>query len=98
MAPKWGNVSSRRHHRRQQSQFARLDLKAEILRIDAALGEAAGDEPQARLPGAREHIAQLLFLAKAPYRADAGRHVVAEKPADQRVLTLVSGRQHNEVG
>src|SRR5436190_17537131 len=42
---------------RQQAFLDRLDLQREMLRADAALREAAGDEPQARLTGARIHVA-----------------------------------------
>src|SRR6266850_1781624 len=55
----------------QQPYLAGLDLQREILRVDATLGEAPGDEPQARLGGAREHVAQLLFIAESPDGADA---------------------------
>src|SRR5215831_5735178 len=55
---------------RQQADLAGLDLQREIPGVDAALGEAAGDEPQARLRGAREHVAQLLPLPESPDRTD----------------------------
>src|SRR3954454_22699937 len=54
----------------QQAGLAGLDLQAEILGVDAALGETAGDEPEARLSGAHEHVAQFLAIAKTPDRAD----------------------------
>src|SRR5688572_32360621 len=84
--------------RRQQADLASLDLKCERLRVDAALRQAAGDEPQARLWGAREHVAQLLVFAEAPDRADAGGNFVAEQLADQMLLALVAGRQNDQVG
>jgi hypothetical protein len=37
-------VTARRNSA-QQAQLAGFDLQGEILRVDAALGEAAGDEP-----------------------------------------------------
>src|SRR5512145_899686 len=61
-----------------ETELARLDLQSQILGIDAALREAAGDEPQARLRRAREHVAQLLSFAEAPDRADARRDFRAE--------------------
>src|SRR3978361_2378028 len=51
---------------RQQAGLDRLDLQREIFRIDPALCQAAGDEPEAGLPGARVHVAQLLVLAESP--------------------------------
>ena len=47
----------RLRHARQQAFLDRLDLQREMLRADAALREAAGDEPQAGLSGARIHVA-----------------------------------------
>ena len=60
--------------------------------------EAAGDEPQARLRGARVHVAQFLVRAKIPDRADAARDIVAEQFAHQVLLALVAGRQHDQIG
>jgi hypothetical protein len=37
----------------QQPDLTSFDLQREILGIDATLGQAASDEPQARLRGAR---------------------------------------------
>src|SRR5258708_26099057 len=54
---------------RQQPFLHRLDLQREIFRVDPALREASGDEPQAGLAGARIHVAQLLGLAQPPNRA-----------------------------
>src|ERR1700754_3657462 len=82
----------------QQAELAGLDLQREIRRIDAALREAAGDEPEARLCGAHEHVAQFLALAESPDRADAGRNILAEQLADQMLLPLVACREHNQVG
>src|SRR2546423_1116589 len=39
----------------EQAGLARLDLQGEIFRIDAALGEAARDEPKPGLLRAHEH-------------------------------------------
>ena len=82
----------------QQSDLAGLDLQREIFRVDAALGEAAGDEPEAGLRGARIHVAQFLVLAKSPDRADAVGDLVAEQFAHQMFLALVAGRQHDQIG
>ena len=82
----------------QQPQLARLDLQAEIFGVDAALGKASGDEPQARLGRAHEHVAQLLALAKTPDRADPGGHLGAKELADQTFLSLIASRQHDQVG
>src|SRR5262245_47435164 len=63
---------------RQEASLGGPDLKAEIFGVDPALGEAAGDEPEPGLPGAREHAAQFLLLAEAPDRTDAGSDVIPE--------------------
>jgi len=55
-----------------------LDLQGEIARVDPALREAAGDEPQARLRRAAEHVAQLLVVTESPDGSDALRHRIAE--------------------
>ena len=52
------------HRLRQQSFLDRLDLQRQIFRIDAALRETAGDEPEAGLAGAGIHVAQLLLVAE----------------------------------
>jgi hypothetical protein len=46
-----------------------------MFRVDAALGEAAGDEPKAWLRRAREHVAQFLAFAESPDRAEPSRDV-----------------------
>jgi len=74
-----------------------LDLQGEIARVDPALREAAGDEPQARLGGAPEHVAQLLVLAESPDRADAFRDRRAEELAHQCFLPLPAGGEHHEI-
>src|SRR5437762_12694664 len=74
----------------QQPYLAGLDLQREVLRVDAALGEAPGDEPQARLGGAREHVAQLLLVAEPPDGTDASGNVVAEQLANQILLSFRS--------
>jgi hypothetical protein len=83
--PGRGSMDWRSHARsarsttsRQQAHLAGLDLQREIFRVDAALGEAAGDEPKARLRGSREHVAQLLSVAESPNRTNAASNVVAE--------------------
>src|SRR5262249_49028349 len=69
----------------------------EVLRVDAALGETARDEPEARLRRTREHVAQLVIITEPPDRADARRHIVAEQFANEMLLALVSRRQNDEV-
>src|SRR6266850_5520782 len=81
-----------------QARLARLDLQREVFRVDARLREAAGDEPKARLRGAREHVAQLLAVAESPDRADARGDVVAEELAHEVLLALPPRRQHDQVG
>src|SRR6266702_6889444 len=76
----------------------RLDLERKIFRIDPVLREAAGDEPQAWLPGARIHVAQLDAVAKAPGRADTVGDAVAEQLSHQIFLRLVAGGEHDEIG
>src|SRR5262252_2131940 len=65
-------------HSRQQARFASLYLQCEILGVDAALGKTPSDEPEAGLRGARKHVAQLLFIAESPNRADAIGNMVAK--------------------
>ena len=57
-----------------------------------------GDEPEAGLPGAHEHVAQLLVIAESPDRADAGGDILAKQFADQMFLAFVAGRQHDQIG
>src|SRR3954451_11779662 len=76
----------------------RLDLQRQIFRVDPALREAAGDEPEAGLPGARIHVTQLEAVAKAPDRADPVGDGVAEQFLHQIFLCLVTGREHDQVG
>src|SRR5258708_36459932 len=83
---------------RQQPFLDRLDLQRQIFRIDAALREAPGDEPEAGLAGARIHVAQFLLFAESPDRADAIDDLVAEQFAHQFFLSLVAGRQHDQIG
>src|SRR5712691_1231557 len=83
---------------RQQPFLDRLDLQRQIFRVDTALREAAGDEPQAGLAGARIHVAQLLGLAKPPDRADASDDLLAEQFPNQFFLAFVSGREHDQIG
>jgi hypothetical protein len=54
----------------KQACLAGLYLQWEVFGVDPALGETAGDEPEARLRRAREHVAQLLFRAEAPLAAE----------------------------
>src|SRR4051812_14153037 len=81
----------------QQAFLTGLYLQAEILGVDAALGKAAGDEPETRLSGAHKHVAQLLVIAKSPDRAKAGRNIIAEQFANQVFLAFEAGRQHDEI-
>src|SRR6185312_1193340 len=82
----------------QQSRLDRLDLQRQILRIDTALREAAGDEPQPGLWRAHVHVAQLLAVAKAPDRPDAVGDCIAEQLAYQEFLPLVAGGQYAQIG
>src|SRR6266702_3112919 len=82
----------------QKSFLDRLDLEREGFRIDPALREAAGDEPQARLPRARIHVAQLEAFTKAPDRADAVGHAVAEQLSHQIFLRLVASGKYDQIG
>src|SRR5512144_2960532 len=79
----------------EQAGLAGLDLQAEILGVDAGLGETAGDEPEAGLPGAHEHVAQLLVIAESPDRADASGNIIAKQFANLMFLAFVAGRQHD---
>ena len=83
---------------RQQPFLDRLDLQRQIFRVDPALRQAAGDEPEARLAGAGVHVAQFLSFAESPDRADPRGDFIAEQLADQMFLRLVAGRQHDQVG
>src|ERR1700730_1377670 len=76
----------------EQAQLAGLNLQAEILGVNAALGETAGDKPQARLSGPREHVPQLLSIAESPDRTNAVGDIIAEQLADQMFLPFVAGR------
>src|SRR3954453_4638160 len=67
---------------RQQANLAGFDLQGEVLGVDAALGQTARDKPEARLRGARKHIAQLLFVAEPPDGADARSDLVPEQLGD----------------
>src|ERR1700693_592003 len=77
---------------RQQPFLDRLDLQRQIFRVDAALRETAGDEPEAGLAGARIHVAQFLPFAKSPDRPDPRGNLLAEQLAHQMLLRLVAGR------
>src|SRR5690606_34354448 len=76
---------------RHQAELARLDLHRERLRVDAALREAAGDEPESGLGGRAPHVAQLALRVEAPDRADAVGDRVAEGAAHRLLLVLVAG-------
>src|SRR6058998_1610038 len=65
--------------RGQEALLAGLDLHGEILRIDAALREAAGNEPKPGLRRAHEHVAQFLPVTEAPYRSHARGDGFAEQ-------------------
>ena len=86
-------------------QFARndpflagLDLQSEVLRIDSALREAAGDEPEAGLAAAFPHIGELAIIGKTPDGAGALCNLVAEEEAHQILLAFIAGRYDEEVG
>src|SRR5581483_8454071 len=83
-----GWASRCRASRVEKAFFNGLDLQGEVFRVDAALGEAAGDEPQARLRRALERVAQPLAFAEAPHRADALGRLAAEELRDQRLRAL----------
>src|SRR5947209_6695975 len=76
----------------------RLDLQGQIFRVDAALGQTTGDEPQPLLRRALEHAVEFTIRADAPDRADALRHLLAERTADELDLRIVAGRQNNDIG
>src|SRR2546428_8636565 len=81
----------------RQTRLAGLDLQREVLRVDARLREAAGDEPESGLRGAREHVAQLLAVAESPDRADARRDFLAEELAHQRFLAFPAGGEDDQI-
>src|ERR1041384_599612 len=81
-----------------EAGFGRLDLEREVLGVDPALREAAGDEPKPRLRRALEHVAQLLAFAEAPDRADAGGHAGAEEPRAEVLLAFPPRGEYHEVG
>src|SRR6202790_5641877 len=62
---------------RQQPFLDRLDLQRQVFRVDPALREAAGDEPEAGLRCPCVHVAQFLAVAESPDRADAARNLGA---------------------
>src|SRR5262249_12705250 len=80
-----------------QAGLAGLYLQAEILRVDAALGETAGDKPETRLGRAHEHVAQLLVIAETPDRTNAVRDIIAEQFANQMFLAFEAGRQDDQI-
>src|SRR5262245_16792615 len=82
----------------QEADLASLDLQGKILRVDAALREAARNEPKPGLCSSREHVAQFLSIAKSPNRAEAGGNAIAKQSADQILLSLVARREHDQVG
>src|ERR1700722_11120236 len=90
--PPW----QRRLH--QYARIASLYLQPEISGINAALRETAGDKPEARLSGAGEHVAQLLFITESPDRANADRNIIAEQFPNQIFLTFVARRQNDQIG
>src|SRR5262249_58286491 len=85
--------AARAPRKRQQADLAGLDLQREVFRVDAALGEAAGDEPQAGLRGAHEHVAELVPAVESPHRTDAPRDVLAEQFSNEMLLALAAGRE-----
>src|SRR3984957_9005351 len=90
--PPW----QRRLH--QYARIASLYLQPEISGINAALRETAGDKPEARLSGAGEHVAQLLFITESPDRANSKGNVITKQFANQIFLAFVARRQNNEIG
>src|SRR5512145_2444681 len=81
----------------QQPRLAGLDLERERPGVDAALGQAAGDEPQTRLRSAGEHVEQFLVVAESPDGAEADGDRLAEELADQVLLPLVAGGQYDQI-
>jgi hypothetical protein len=73
-------------------------LQAEILGINTALRETAGDKPEARLSGADEHVAQLLFITESPDRANVDGNVIAKQFANQIFLAFVARCQNDQIG
>src|SRR4051812_26708181 len=86
------------HERREDPKLHRLDLQRQILGVDAALRQAAGDEPQAFLWRTLVHVAELAVRADAPDWADALDHCLAERTTDQFHLRIVAGRENDEIG
>ncbi|NDG50505.1 MAG: SDR family oxidoreductase, partial [Rhodospirillales bacterium] len=84
--------------RAELPDFHRLDLEGEILRVNPALRQATGDEPQTLLRRALEHVVQFAIRADAPDRPDAIQHGVADCTPDEFLLRIVAGRQDDEVG
>src|SRR6266436_674063 len=82
----------------QQAVFQGLDLQGQIARVDPALREAAGREPEPILRRPRPHVAQLAAVVEAPYRADAVGDSVAQCYAHELLLALVAGGDDDEVG
>src|SRR5207237_6923891 len=93
----WTRTQRRKNVFRNQARLASLDLQGKVFRVDARFGEAAGDEPQSRLRGAREHVAQLLAVAESPDRADARRDLIAEELAHQLLLALPAGGEDDQI-
>ena len=93
-ADAWALVAAR-----QQPFLDRLDLQREIFRVDPALREAAGDEPQAGL----RRCACTCCAAPGRRRSPrSGRRASAtSSPNSLRTSSscaLVAGRQHDQVG
>src|ERR1700730_8933484 len=82
----------------QEAYLAGLNLQAEVLGVNSALSETAGDETEALLSGARKHVAQLPFIAESPDRANACANIIAKQFANQIFLAFVAGRQHDQIG
>jgi len=98
ISDKSGVCFRRARNARQQSNLDRFDLQRQIFRIDAALRQAAGNEPEPGLWGSCVHVAQFLSLAESPDRPNPLSDLLAEQFAHQIFLALVAGCQHDQIG
>ena len=89
-----GGVRLLRHH----ADLARLDLQRQVLRVDAALREAAGDEPQAGLRRAHNMLRSSCSSPKPQIGPTRSAISSPNSLRDQVLLALVAGRQHDQIG
>src|ERR1700751_2183848 len=88
----------RRLERAKSAQLHGLDLQGQIFRVDAALRQTAGNEPEAPLRRPLVHVVELAIGADTPHRADALDHLLAKRAANKLDLRKVARRQHKNVG